>query len=139
LKGLLLMQCTSPYWRYPLCPHQPYRNEEIYHQQEWAPPHHQHVKTYLDDNLPGQWIHQRGSAEYPLHSSDLTSLHFYLWCYLMVSAYSTQPATLQERRHETEQSRTAISADTLVNICDLAAHCCQQGQEVNDVHSVHTQ
>jgi hypothetical protein len=54
-----------------------------------------------------------------------------LWSYLKDLVYGTKPATLQELRHEIEQSCTAIPADTLVTICHS---CCQQYLDVNSSH-----
>jgi len=32
------------------------------------------VRAYLDENLPGQWIGQKGAAEFPPRSPDLKPL-----------------------------------------------------------------
>ena len=56
-----------------------YENSEIFYQQYGAPPHyHRGMWDFLDENLQGHWIGQRGTFEFPPHSPDLTPLDFYL-------------------------------------------------------------
>jgi hypothetical protein len=55
-------------------------NDRFNFQQDGAPPHfHRDVRSYLDENLPGQWIGRRGAVEFPPHSPDLTPFDFCLW------------------------------------------------------------
>jgi hypothetical protein len=61
--------------------HHHYGNLPVYFQQDGVPPHyHQNVRSYLDETLPGQWVGQRGSVEYPPHSPDLPPLDFICVC-----------------------------------------------------------
>jgi hypothetical protein len=74
--------------------------DEIYYQQDGAPPHYHHdVRAYLDYNFPDRWIDRRGIAGNPQYSPDLTPLYFNLWGKQKGSEYSSKPATLQELRH----------------------------------------
>jgi len=53
-------------------------NDRFYFQQDGTPPHFQHVRAYLNENFPGQWIGRRDAVEFPPCSLDLTPLDFYL-------------------------------------------------------------
>ncbi|GFS72586.1 uncharacterized protein NPIL_493121 [Nephila pilipes] len=56
-----------------------FEQEEIYFQQDGAPPHyHRDVRSFLDGILPNRWIGRRGFVEYPPRSPDLTPLDFFL-------------------------------------------------------------
>jgi len=53
-------------------------HEEIYFQQDGAPPHyHRDVRAYLDATYPNTWIGRRGSVEFPARSPDLTPMDFF--------------------------------------------------------------
>jgi len=83
-------------------------NDRFYFQQDGTPPHfHRDVKAYLDENLPGQWIGQRGAVEFPPRSPDLTPLDFYLWGTLKDVAYCRKLATLAVLREEIETACAA--------------------------------
>lgn len=71
-------------------------------QQDGTPPHHHHhdVRSYIDDNLPGWW-----TGEQPYVCLILLDMPF--TCEVI---WREKPETLQEPRHETEQSSTAIPA-----------------------------
>jgi hypothetical protein len=60
---------------------QMFGDAEIYFQRDGAPPHyHREVRGYHDTTLPDSWIGQRGSIEYPAHSTDLTPMEiFFTW------------------------------------------------------------
>ena len=71
--------------------------EEIYFQQDGAPPHyHRDVRAYLKATFPNRWIGRRGSVEFPARSPDLTPMDFFLWGYLKDKAYGSKPATVDE-------------------------------------------
>jgi hypothetical protein len=67
-------------------------NEPFYFQQDGVPPHFcQDVGSYLDEILPGQWIGQRVSVEYPPRSPDVTPLDLYLWWFMKDIVYHRKP------------------------------------------------
>jgi hypothetical protein len=74
-----------------------YGDEDMWYQQDGAPPHyHRDVRAYLDNTFPDRWIRRRGSVEYPpQRSSDLTPPDFFLLGYLNDAIYSTKTETLQ--------------------------------------------
>jgi hypothetical protein len=136
LKEQLLVLSTSACLRNPLFP--PFitvwRWGNLLATRQGTPRYHHEVRAYLDDNFPDRWIGRRGSVEYTERSPDLAPLDSYLWDYLKDSLYSTKTATLQELRHDTEQSCAGIPADTLVNVCHSVVGRCQHCLEVNGGH-----
>jgi hypothetical protein len=92
------MPCTpmSPTFSASTCFGHPF-----YFQQDDAPPHyHRDVRSYLNENLPGLWIGQRGSVEYPPRSPNLPPLNFYLWGSLKDVVYHKKSPTLETLRKE---------------------------------------
>jgi hypothetical protein len=76
--------------------HQLYGNEPFYFHQHGAPPHyHRDIISYLDEILPGQWIGQRISVEYPPCSPDLTPFDFYLQGSVKDVVYCRKPLILE--------------------------------------------
>ena len=57
-----------------------FEQEEIYFQQDGAPPHyHRDVRAYLDATLPNKQIGRRGSVEFSVRSPDLTPMDFFFF------------------------------------------------------------
>jgi hypothetical protein len=65
-------------------------------QHDRAPLHiHNEVITFLNRQLPQQWIGQEGSTSWPLQSPDLTPLNFLLWGFVKEEVYvPPMPITL---------------------------------------------
>ena len=58
-------------------PHIRQMNENVYFQQDGAPPHYAlTVRALLDKEFPNKWIGRRGPIEWPPRSPDLTPIDF---------------------------------------------------------------
>ena len=86
-----------------------YENSEVFYQQDGAPPHYDRdVQAFLDENLQGHWIGQRGTFEFPPRSPDLTTLDFYLWGTLKDVVYRRKQAMLGDLHAEIRAACAAI-------------------------------
>jgi len=93
--------------------------------------------AYPDENLPGQWIGQRGVVEFPLHSPDLTPLDFYLWGTLKYVVYRGKLTTLEVLWEEIEMACAAIHMDTLINVAQAGVRRNQKCQDAYGNHFEH--
>ena len=103
-------------------------DDEIYFQQDGAPPHyHRDVRAHLDAAFPDTWIGRRGSIEYPARSPDLTPMDFILWGYFKDKVYRTKPRTIDALKLEIERRCRDIPKDLFRDVCEsLGANyqCC---------------
>jgi len=104
-----------------------YENSEVFYQQDGAPPHYDRdVQAFLDENLQGHWIGQRGTFEFPPRSPDLTTLDFYLWGTLKDVVYRRKQAMLGDLHAEIRAACAAIPINTLTEVAQSTAHCCNR-------------
>jgi len=104
-----------------------YENSEVFYQQDGAPPHyHRDVRAFLDENLQGPWIRQRGTFEFPPCSPDLTPLDFYLWGTLKDVMYRRKPAMLGDLRAEIRAACAAIPINTLTEVAQATDRRCNR-------------
>lgn len=72
---------------------------EIYFQQDGAPPHFRRdVRYWLDENFPN-WIGRAGPIPWPARSPDLTPLDFFLWGYIKHRVYQNQPSNMNDLKN----------------------------------------
>ena len=115
-----------------------YENSELFYQQDGAPPHyHRGVWAFLDENLQGHWIGQRGTFEFPPRSLDLTPLDFYLWGTLKDVVYRKKPATLGDFRAEIRAACAAIPINTLTDVNQSTTRRCNRCLAANGKHFEH--
>ena len=95
------------------------------------------MRAYLDENLPGQWIGQRGAVEFPTRSPDLTPLDFYLWGTLKDVVYRRKLASLAVLWEEIETACAAIHVDTFVNVAQAAVRHNQKCLDTDGNHFEH--
>jgi len=98
---------------------------------------HTTTKTYrafLDENLQGHWIGWRGTFEFRPRSPDLTPLDFYFWGTLKDVVYRTKSATLGELRAEIRAACAAIPKNTLTEVVQSTARCCNRCLAANSNH-----
>lgn len=103
-------------------------NNNLWFQQDGAPPHYQlNVRMYLDEMFPNRWIGRRGSVEWPPRSPDLTPCDFFLWGHLKNNIYRNRPNTLAELEQRIRVEAAQISPDFLRNsvraFYDRLGHC----------------
>ena len=67
---------------------------EVWIQHDGAPPHFSvDVRNHLNAVFPNRWIWRGGPIPWPARSSDLNSLHYFLWVYLESLAFETPVET----------------------------------------------
>ena len=104
-----------------------FENEnDIYFQQEGAPPHfYVNVRSFLDRPFNQRWIGRSESAsEFPPRSPDLTPLGFYFWKALKNTAYASKPQTLEELRDQIEHAINDIPLETIHTVCRSVRRRC---------------
>ena len=108
-------------------------DNEIYFQQDGAPPHYHHdVQTHLNAAFPDTWIEQRGTMEYPWHSPDLTSMNSSLWGYLKDKVYCTKPRTTDALKLIIERQCRDIPNDLFRDVCEFLGARIQRCLDNND-------
>lgn len=109
-------------------------DDEIYFQQDGAPPHyHCDVRAHLDATFPNTWIGRRGSIEYPPRSPDLTPMDFFFWGYLKDRVYRTQPRTIDALKLEIERQCREIPNELFRDVCESTGSRYQRCLD-NDGH-----
>lgn len=118
-----------------LYPNQNFPNtisDEIWFQQDGAPPHYaREVRDHLDTIFPQRWIGRRGHIEWPARSPDLTPLDFFLWGYVKSRVYITKPGNLVELVQRISQEMTAIPGDFIAHAVRGFVNRIHHCQEVN--------
>ena len=72
------------------------RADYIFHQ-DGAPAHYSSdVRTYLDNNRPGNWIRREGPVEWPPRSPDLAPCDFFLRGHIKERVYATPAASVED-------------------------------------------
>jgi len=66
----------------------PLMMSQMYFQHYGASPHY--VREYLIESFPNRWIGRGGPVAWPLRSSDLTHLDYYLWGHMKTLVYETK-------------------------------------------------
>lgn len=112
-------------------------DKNIYFQQDGVPPHYHHVRAYLDAAFPNRWLGQRGSVEFPELSPDLTPMDFFLWRYLKDKVYSSNPATVDGLKEETERQRLAVPNAVICNTAESTGPRYRLYLESGGRHSGH--
>lgn len=104
-------------------------------QQDGAPPHYNvNVRTFLDQQFPGQWIGRRGAIEWPPRSPDLAPLDFFFWGFLKSKVYVTKPQNLDDLRIRIENACQLITPEMLRNVQAAFESRLYFCQEVNGGH-----
>jgi len=115
-----------------------YENSDGFYQQDRAPPHyHRDVRAFLNENLQGHWIGQRGTFEFPPCSPDFTPLDFYLWGTLKDVVYRKKPARLWDLRAEIRAACATIPIHTLTKVAQPTACRCNRCLAANSNHFEH--
>lgn len=66
--------------------------QEIYFQQDGAPPHyHRAVREYLNSQFGERWIGRGGPIPWPARSPDLNKMDFFLWSEIKRRVYVDEP------------------------------------------------
>ena len=92
-------------------------NEELWFQQDGAPPHYAaDVRRYLNDTFPGRWIGRRGPIEWPARSPDLNPLDFFLWGHVKNVVYKNRPNNIEDLKNEIRLAFRNISQQTIINV-----------------------
>lgn len=100
-------------------------SQDFIFQQDGAPPHwHLHVRTFLNQSLPGRWIGRIGNADLALHfwpprSPDLTPCDYFLWGYVKEAVYVPPlPATLDDLKNRITAAVHSVTDDMLARVWD---------------------
>lgn len=113
-------------------------NEQVWLQQDGAPPHYALlVRQYLDQTFPGRWIGRRGAMEWPPRSPDLTPLDFFFWGYLKDRVYVQKPDNLADLEAKIRQEIRNIGPEILRNVNDGFYNRLALCQQVNGEHFQH--
>lgn len=92
-------------------------NENIWFQQDGAPPHYaRNVRRYLDEVFPGRWLGRRGPIEWPARSPDLTPLDFFLWGHLKSRVYQNRPNNLDDLKARIRHECNLVTPQTIQNV-----------------------
>ena len=59
------------------------------------------MRNKLNEKFPNRWIGHKGSVTWPVRSSDLTSLDYFLWGTLKDMVYKEQPTTSHDMQQRT--------------------------------------
>jgi len=63
----------------------------MYFQHDGSSPHYtRHVTECLNESFPNRWLGRGGPVAWPLRSSDLTPLDYYLWGHTKTLVYETK-------------------------------------------------
>ena len=108
--------------------------DEIYFQQDGAPPHYsRQVRRWLDDKFPGVWIGRRGPIEWPARSPDLTPCDFFLWGVLKDRVYGRNPRSIAQLRMEIQNAINDIDVQLCQKVCrsvrSRIEHCIEKNGE----------
>ncbi|XP_054263254.1 uncharacterized protein LOC128986764 [Macrosteles quadrilineatus] len=92
-------------------------NENIWFQQDGAPPHYNaEVRNYLDEVFPDRWIGRRGAIEWPARSPDLTPLDYFLWGHLKSRVFVNRPENIQDLTARIIMEARSINEETLSRV-----------------------
>lgn len=106
--------------------------EEIWFQQDGAPPHNTRAVTeLLNQRFPRRWIGKNGPFKWPPRSPDLTPLDFFYWGYMKSKVYTEQPiADLDSLKERVQQTSREIPQNFIENslreFYDRLSHCLIQ-------------
>lgn len=107
-------------------------NNEIWFQQDGAPPHYSiAVRQFLDATFPNRWIGRRGPIEWPPRSPDITPLDFFLWGYLKSKVYLNRPNNIDDLKERIRQEIRLISPEVIENVQRETLNRLQKCLEVN--------
>lgn len=99
--------------------------QEIWFQQDGAPPHWaKTVRHWLDENMPN-WIGRGGVKQWAPRSPDLTPLDFFLWGYVKHLVYQTQPQSIDELKQRIENAFAEITVETLKKVHEDMLYRCK--------------
>lgn len=91
-------------------------SEEIWFQQDGAPPHFDvRVREYLNTIFPQRWIGRRGYIEWPARSPDLSPMDFFLWGHLKSVVYKDLPQSLEELEDRIRAATQEITPESIQN------------------------
>jgi hypothetical protein len=115
-----------------------YGNEPFCFQWDDTPSHyHRDVRSCLTEILVDQWRGQRGSAEYPPHSPNLTPFNFYSCRSLKDVVFHRKLPTPETLQEEIGKSCAVIRVDILTMALRAVVHPTQKCLQANDGHFAH--
>jgi len=72
----------------------------MYFQHDGAPPcYTRHVRECLNESFPNRWLGRGEPLAWPLRSSDLTPLDYYLWGHVTTLVYKTKADSREALLH----------------------------------------
>lgn len=87
--------------------------DEIWFQQDGAPPHFsKFVRHWLDENFP-RWIGRAGPVEWAPRSPDLTKMDFFLWGFTKHNVYKEQPSDIEDLKNKICAAFALVTPETL--------------------------
>ena len=82
--------------------------------QDGAPPHYATlVRTFLNNELPGNGLGSRGPYEWSARSCDITPCDLFLWGWAKEKVYKRSPSNLEELEFAIRDVLTNIPAEFL--------------------------
>ena len=88
---------------------------QIYFQQDGAPPHQIHeVRILLERLFQDRWIATNGPIRWPPRSPDITPLDFYFWGYVKGEVYKRRYANLEELQESIRFIISSIDGRTVL-------------------------
>lgn len=108
---------------------------QIYFQQDGAPPHQFHeVRTLLNRLFQNRWIATNGPVRWPPRSPDITPLDFYFWGYVKDEVYKRRYANVAELQESIRHIITSIDGRTVSkatkSVLKYARKCIIQNGDV---------
>jgi len=91
--------------------------------QDGAPPHYaRNVRTWLNGNLPDQWIGRANSTDqckvvWPPRSPDLTPCDYFLWGFIKHHTYAQNPTTLYELQNAIVEAFKLVTLEMCERVC----------------------
>jgi len=97
----------------------PHNREELWFQQDDAPPHNMNAVTnYLNNTFQVRWIGNQGPVSWPARSPDLSPLDFFLWGYLKNEVFAEQIEDMADLYNKIYACTSAIQRRTLLRACN---------------------
>lgn len=114
------------------------RQEEVWFQQDGAPPHFaRQVRDSLNYIFGDRWIGRGGPVNWPARSPDLTPLDFFLWGFIKQKVMATAPTTPENMKNRIRQACTLVTADMLNRVRNSCQKRILKCLEVNGGHFQH--
>lgn len=111
-------------------------NQNVYFQQDGAPPHYSNIaRESVNQQFGNNWIGRSGPIEWAPNSPDLTVPDFFVWGYVKDRVYNPMPATIEELKNNIRQVMENIPLEMLTAAFDnlmVRFHKCidQEGRHI---------